>query len=185
MPPSAHAWSHARGSPGVPLPRSSAKVGQRGSAHCRQRGAASPAASCRPPIELPCLHGGPAALLQHAGWSGRPRLTRIPGGLHAAAAAPEQVDLLNRSYYPTSADAANVNKRWFVIDAEGKTLGRLASLAATYIRCVVALALQKSSSRGSHMDRAHSTGPRPDGSFVCAGARTSPRTRRRRTRART
>jgi hypothetical protein len=58
-----------------------------------------------------------------------------------AAAAPATAeapvykgDLLNPSYYPTSADAANVNKRWYIIDAKGKTLGRLASLAASYIR---------------------------------------------------
>ena len=43
-------------------------------------------------------------------------------------------DLLNKSYYPTSADASNSTKRWYVIDAEGQTLGRLATLAATYIR---------------------------------------------------
>lgn len=51
-----------------------------------------------------------------------------------AAATEFKGDLLNKSYYPTSADTANVNKRWYVIDAEGQTLGRLASLAATYIR---------------------------------------------------
>ncbi|KAJ9505098.1 hypothetical protein QJQ45_019780 [Haematococcus lacustris] len=43
-------------------------------------------------------------------------------------------DLLNRTYYPTSADSANVKKKWYIINAEGKTLGRLASLAAYYIR---------------------------------------------------
>ncbi|KXZ47220.1 hypothetical protein GPECTOR_37g226 [Gonium pectorale] len=49
-------------------------------------------------------------------------------------AATYKGDLLNKSYYPTSVDAANVTKKWYVIDAEGQTLGRLASLAATYIR---------------------------------------------------
>jgi hypothetical protein len=44
-------------------------------------------------------------------------------------------DLLNRTYYPTSADAAAVNKKWYIIDAKGQTLGRLATLAAMYIRC--------------------------------------------------
>eukprot|EP00775_Hariotina_reticulata_P005250 gene5250-5485_t len=60
---------------------------------------------------------------------------------YAAAAAvadsevdPYQLDLLNKSYYPTRADAANASKRWYIIDAEGQTLGRLATLAATYIR---------------------------------------------------
>jgi hypothetical protein len=59
----------------------------------------------------------------------------------AVCAAPASTtvageDLLNRSYYPSRADAANNSKRWYIIDAEGQTLGRLATLAATYIRCV-------------------------------------------------
>ncbi|GBF87502.1 50S ribosomal protein, chloroplastic [Raphidocelis subcapitata] len=53
----------------------------------------------------------------------------------AAADAPAfKGDLLNKSYYPTAADASNAAKRWYIIDAEGQTLGRLATLAATYIR---------------------------------------------------
>lgn len=43
-------------------------------------------------------------------------------------------DKWNTTYYPTGSDAAAVNKPWFVIDAEGQTLGRLANLAAFYIR---------------------------------------------------
>lgn len=43
-------------------------------------------------------------------------------------------DLWNNSYYPTGSDSANVYKNWYIIDAEGQTLGRLASLAANYIR---------------------------------------------------
>lgn len=52
----------------------------------------------------------------------------------AAEAATTKADLLNTSYYPTAADASNAAKRWYVINAEGQTLGRLAALAATYIR---------------------------------------------------
>ncbi|KAL4428834.1 hypothetical protein ABPG77_005272 [Micractinium sp. CCAP 211/92] len=55
----------------------------------------------------------------------------------AAAAAEIKslgADKWNDTYYPTAADAANVNKQWYVIDAEGQTLGRVASLAAFYIR---------------------------------------------------
>ncbi len=44
-------------------------------------------------------------------------------------------DLLNPSYYPTSADADNLKKKWYIINADGQTLGRVACLAATYIRC--------------------------------------------------
>lgn len=58
----------------------------------------------------------------------------------AAAVEAYKGDLLNKSYYPTGADASNVNKRWYVIDAKGQTLGRLATLAAMYIRCACMLA---------------------------------------------
>lgn len=54
----------------------------------------------------------------------------------AAAAEAQTVgaDKWNTSYYPTGADAAAVSKPWYIIDAEGQTLGRLANLAAYYIR---------------------------------------------------
>lgn len=45
-------------------------------------------------------------------------------------------DRWNDSYYPTGEDAAAVHKPWYIIDAEGQTLGRLAVLAAHYVRCV-------------------------------------------------
>lgn len=44
------------------------------------------------------------------------------------------VDKWNDTYYPTGADAAAVHKRWYIVDAEGQTLGRLASLVANTIR---------------------------------------------------
>lgn len=43
-------------------------------------------------------------------------------------------DKWNDTYYPTGSDVANVHKSWYIIDAEGQTLGRLAALAANYIR---------------------------------------------------
>lgn len=54
----------------------------------------------------------------------------------AATEAPPvfKGDLLNKSYYPTQADTDASKKQWYIIDAEGKTLGRLACLAANYIR---------------------------------------------------
>ena len=65
-----------------------------------------------------------------------------PTFLRAAAAVEVyKGDLLNKSYYPTSADASNATKRWYVIDAEGQTLGRLATLAATYIRSVISMCM--------------------------------------------
>ncbi len=39
-----------------------------------------------------------------------------------------------QSYKTISANKATVNKRWFVVDAEGKTLGRLSSSIASVIR---------------------------------------------------
>lgn len=51
-----------------------------------------------------------------------------------APAAAFKGDLLNTSYYPTSLDAANTGKRWYLVDADGQTLGRLATMVAMYIR---------------------------------------------------
>ncbi len=63
----------------------------------------------------------------------------MPLVVNAAAVAETEVqnlgpDLWNKTYYPTGADASNVFKPWYIIDAEGQTLGRLASLAAFYLR---------------------------------------------------
>jgi len=43
-------------------------------------------------------------------------------------------DLWNNTYYPTKGDVANVTKPSYIINAEGQTLGRLATLAAKVIR---------------------------------------------------
>ncbi|KAK9829808.1 hypothetical protein WJX72_008015 [[Myrmecia] bisecta] len=43
-------------------------------------------------------------------------------------------DLWNKTYYPTAFDASNERKPWFIVDAEGQTLGRLAVLVANHIR---------------------------------------------------
>lgn len=43
-------------------------------------------------------------------------------------------DLWNDSYYPTGQDAAAVTKPWYIVDAEGQTLGRLAVLVAHHLR---------------------------------------------------
>jgi large subunit ribosomal protein L13 len=68
----------------------------------------------------------------------RPQQARRQAAVVCAAATVEikkmGVDKWNDTYYPTAADASNVTKQWFVIDAEGQTLGRVASLAAYYIR---------------------------------------------------
>merc|ERR1719199_1282448 len=53
-----------------------------------------------------------------------------------AAAATESLgaDVWNKSYYPKAADHLQVNKPWYVIDAEGQTLGRLSTLVANHLR---------------------------------------------------
>mmetsp|Transcript_7807 Transcript_7807/g.14777 ORF Transcript_7807/g.14777 Transcript_7807/m.14777 type:complete len:227 (-) Transcript_7807:222-902(-) len=43
-------------------------------------------------------------------------------------------DLYNKSYYPKAADHEQVNKPWYIVDAEGQTLGRLATLVAGHLR---------------------------------------------------
>jgi large subunit ribosomal protein L13 len=53
-----------------------------------------------------------------------------------AAAATESLgpDLWNKSYYPKAADHLQVNKPWYIVDAEGQTLGRVATLVANNLR---------------------------------------------------
>lgn len=43
-------------------------------------------------------------------------------------------DLWNTTYYPKLRDAVANHKPWYIIDAEGQTLGRLAVLAACVLR---------------------------------------------------
>lgn len=58
----------------------------------------------------------------------------------AAAAVDDDIDvskgpdLWNRTYYPKGAHADNSRKPWYIVDAEGQRLGRLATLIATQIR---------------------------------------------------
>jgi large subunit ribosomal protein L13 len=59
--------------------------------------------------------------------------------LGIAAAAIEEAkslgpDLWNKSYYPTGQDAANLYKKWYVVDATGQTLGRMAVIISDHIR---------------------------------------------------
>lgn len=64
----------------------------------------------------------------------------MPAPIHTATVAlveagvSDPEDGWNRTYYPTGQDVANETKPWYIIDAEGQTLGRLATLVATHIR---------------------------------------------------
>ena len=80
------------------------------------------------------------------GLASRPPQTTGPLDLFAhlfcpAAASTEGIsipslgpDVWNKTYYPKGQDTLNRKKQWYIIDAEGQTLGRLATLAATHIR---------------------------------------------------
>eukprot|EP00210_Caulerpa_lentillifera_P000228 g222.t1 len=69
-----------------------------------------------------------------------PRLKHLYISVTASAAVEqkdeetERVSDINRSYYPKKIDTICVNKPWYVIDAEGQILGRLACLVAVMIR---------------------------------------------------
>jgi large subunit ribosomal protein L13 len=54
--------------------------------------------------------------------------------VQASAAQSLGVDRWNDTYYPTASDAAAVHKNWYIVDAEGQTLGRVAGLVANHIR---------------------------------------------------
>merc|ERR1712093_954232 len=46
----------------------------------------------------------------------------------------KRYDFWNNTYYPKLEDTANNIKPWYIIDADGQTLGRLATLIANVIR---------------------------------------------------
>lgn len=52
----------------------------------------------------------------------------------AVAAESKGFDHWNDTYYPKGVDTAAVNKDWYIIDAEGQTLGRLAVVVAHFVR---------------------------------------------------
>lgn len=54
----------------------------------------------------------------------------------AAVATPANLgaDLWNQTYYPRAGDTFKGAKRWYIVDAEGATLGRLATLVAGVLR---------------------------------------------------
>ena len=47
---------------------------------------------------------------------------------------PQPRDTWNVTYYPKGEDAAALHRPWYIIDAQGQVLGRLATLAATTLR---------------------------------------------------
>lgn len=65
----------------------------------------------------------------------------VSAGAAAAVDAPAASvpsmgpDLWNRTYYPSGSDANPLVKPWYVVDAEGQTLGRLATMVAMHLRC--------------------------------------------------
>ena len=51
-------------------------------------------------------------------------------------------DNWNITYYPKQHDTVAVHKPWYIIDAEGQTLGRLAVLAACVLRYMLGTSLE-------------------------------------------
>ena len=54
--------------------------------------------------------------------------------MEAPSIASKGPDYWNTTYYPTGGDASPLKKTWYVVDAEGQTLGRLSTLVASTIR---------------------------------------------------
>lgn len=52
----------------------------------------------------------------------------------SVSVAPLGPDLWNKTYYPKAVDHTPTEKSWVVIDAAGQRLGRMATLAAVYLR---------------------------------------------------
>mmetsp|Transcript_18802 Transcript_18802/g.52416 ORF Transcript_18802/g.52416 Transcript_18802/m.52416 type:complete len:223 (-) Transcript_18802:65-733(-) len=86
----------------------------------------------RAPTARTILAGAPVRMMRSPV---APRAMRA-STIRAAAATEESLgaDTWNKSYYPKGEDIKNVNKQWYIVDAEGQTLGRLATMVATYIR---------------------------------------------------
>jgi len=72
----------------------------------------------------------------HHSLSSLPGPSSSPAVAAAATATPANLgaDLWNSTYYPRAGDTSKGEKRWYVVDAEGATLGRLATLVAGVLR---------------------------------------------------
>jgi len=63
------------------------------------------------------------------------RLSISPGGLDGATKECQKIDIGgNRMKTTFMANAANVERKWYVVDAEGQTVGRLAAEVAKVLR---------------------------------------------------
>jgi ribosomal protein L13 len=60
-------------------------------------------------------------------------------------------DLWNRTYYPRAGDTSKDVKPWYLVDAEGQTLGRLASTVAQLVRGKQAASYTPSSNTGAYV----------------------------------
>lgn len=71
--------------------------------------------------------------------------------VEAPSIASKGPDYWNTTYYPTGGDASPLKKTWYVVDAEGQTLGRLATLVASTIRGKTSPTYQPSMDMGSYV----------------------------------
>ena len=94
------------------------------------RRAANPASAARRPQAAPAACARASKLRARAA---SPSTAAETGGAPVWPGNVRKIDY-NKTYYPKKADTDPQRKVWYVIDAEGKTLGRLACLAANYLR---------------------------------------------------
>merc|ERR1719199_1178206 len=64
-------------------------------------------------------------------------------------------DYWNTTYYPKAEDAASCSKPWYIINANGQILGRLATLAASIIRGKMCTQYQPAMKMGSYVIVTH------------------------------
>ena len=69
-----------------------------------------------------------------AGYNGASTPPGLKSVYEAAGVQKLGRDAANTTYYPTAGNAAAVGKKWYVVDAEGKRLGRLAVEVANLLR---------------------------------------------------
>lgn len=76
----------------------------------------------------------------------RPR-ARAP----AAVVQPQAKDVLNTTYHPKGKDQENAKKRWYLVDADGMRVGRLATVVADTIRGKDVASYTPSADMGSYV----------------------------------
>merc|ERR1711904_245422 len=72
-------------------------------------------------------------------------------------------DSWNKTFYPKSSDIANYKRPWYIVNANGQTLGRLASLVAKVIRGKMSPQYQPAIKMGGYVIVTHAENIRVSG----------------------